>query len=255
MNPEISLDIFIPPSPAFENVHLLKTHDRHGLNNGVFMIEINDWSVKLLTAVLAFHHFRPMVELKYSEQSAMEEMLKDVGRKFFSQSSPKARNILLIITLEIYERKRRQSTTTLVQCVSRLCARKCQSSTSWIPCWRFADSFCWQQGRQAKPPHEVLDRDCWAAKIRTDIAARAERTRGRDIYFLAESTADRLAKGTEAHSLQNSVKTGFDNHPETEDTKWSSCLLRCWGVPHLLMEVIRGLDTLILVFLQFLYGI
>jgi hypothetical protein len=84
MNPQISLDIFIPPSPEFDDVHLLKTHDRHGLNNGVFLIKINDWSVKLLTAVLAFHHFRPVVELKYSEQSALDEMLKDVGRNFFT---------------------------------------------------------------------------------------------------------------------------------------------------------------------------
>lgn len=88
MNPQISLDIFIPPSPEFDHVNLLKTHDRHGLNNGVFLIKVNDWSVKLLTTVLAFHHFKPMVELKYSEQSAMEEMLKDVGRNFFIFQSP-----------------------------------------------------------------------------------------------------------------------------------------------------------------------
>ena len=101
MNPQISLDIFIPPSPEFDYVNLLKTHDRHGLNNGVFLIKINDWSVKLLTAVLAFHHFRPVVELKYSEQSALDEMLNDVGRNFFIQQSPNVRNLLLIITLEI----------------------------------------------------------------------------------------------------------------------------------------------------------
>jgi galactosyl transferase GMA12/MNN10 family len=101
MNPQISLDIFIPPSPEFDYVNLLKTHDRHGLNNGVFLIKINDWSVKLLTAVLAFHHFRPAVELKYSEQSALDEILKGVGRNFFIQQSPNARNMLLIIALEI----------------------------------------------------------------------------------------------------------------------------------------------------------
>jgi hypothetical protein len=101
MNPQISLDIFIPPSPEFDYVNLLETHDRHGLNNGVFLIKINDWSVKLLTAVLAFHHFRPVVELKYSEQSALDEMLKDVGRNFLIQQSPNAMNMLLIITLEI----------------------------------------------------------------------------------------------------------------------------------------------------------
>ena len=101
MNSQISLDTFIPPSPEFDYVNLLKTHDRHGLNNGVFLIKVNYWSVKLLTAVLAFRHFRPLVELKYSEQSALDEMLNDVGRNFFIQQSPNVRTLLLIITLEI----------------------------------------------------------------------------------------------------------------------------------------------------------
>jgi hypothetical protein len=99
MNPQISLNTFIPPSPEFDYVNLLKTHDRHGLNNGVFLIKVNDWSVKLLTAVVSFHHFRPLVELKYSEQSALEEMLKDVGSSFFIQQSSYVRNMLLIIIL------------------------------------------------------------------------------------------------------------------------------------------------------------
>jgi hypothetical protein len=63
------------------------------------MIKVNDWSVKLLTAVVSFHYFRLLVELKYSEQSALEEMLKDVGSNFFIQSSSNVRNMLLIITL------------------------------------------------------------------------------------------------------------------------------------------------------------
>jgi hypothetical protein len=102
MNPQISLDVFVPPSPEFDYVNLLKTHDRHGLNNGVFLIRINEWSVKVLTAVLAFHHFKPMVELKYSEQSALDEILKDVSRNFFIQQSQNAKNRLLIITLGKY---------------------------------------------------------------------------------------------------------------------------------------------------------
>ncbi len=78
MNPSISLDIFIPPSPEFSYINLLYTHDRNGLNNGVFLLRVNDWSVRLLSAVIAFHHFRPEVKLKYTEQSALEEMIEDV---------------------------------------------------------------------------------------------------------------------------------------------------------------------------------
>jgi len=78
MNPQISLDLFIPPSPEFSYVNLLATNDRHGLNNGCFLIRVNAWAVKLLTATIAFHTFRPEVKLQYSEQSALEEMIEDV---------------------------------------------------------------------------------------------------------------------------------------------------------------------------------
>ncbi|KAH8749847.1 hypothetical protein F5882DRAFT_525098 [Hyaloscypha sp. PMI_1271] len=59
MNPQIPLDVFIPPSPEFDYVNLLATGDRHGLNDGCFLIKIKDWSVKLLSGVISFHHFKP----------------------------------------------------------------------------------------------------------------------------------------------------------------------------------------------------
>lgn len=36
MNPNIPLEIFIPPSPEFTYVNMLATNDRHGRNNGFF---------------------------------------------------------------------------------------------------------------------------------------------------------------------------------------------------------------------------
>ncbi|RDW64042.1 hypothetical protein BP5796_10544 [Coleophoma crateriformis] len=77
MNPNIPLDVFIPPQPEFDYVNLLVTNDRNGLNNGVFLIRVNDWSVKLLSGIISYHFFRPQVELKYTEQSGMEEMIED----------------------------------------------------------------------------------------------------------------------------------------------------------------------------------
>ncbi|KAL3423529.1 galactosyl transferase gma12 mnn10 family protein [Phlyctema vagabunda] len=77
MNPEIPLDIFIPPTPEFDYVNVLATNDQHGLNNGCFLIRVSAWSVKLLSATIAFHIFRPEVELKYSEQSALEQMINE----------------------------------------------------------------------------------------------------------------------------------------------------------------------------------
>lgn len=113
MNPNIPLDIFIPPKPEFDYVNVLATNDRHGLNNGCFLIRINPWSVKLLSAVIAFHTFKPDVELKYSEQSALEEMIEDV-------SYPPALNMKHSLTcgLELLEAVGSPCSPILVQCVS-----------------------------------------------------------------------------------------------------------------------------------------
>ncbi|MCJ1305653.1 hypothetical protein MMC08_008468 [Hypocenomyce scalaris] len=76
MNPNVPLDIFIPPS-AFPHIHLLVTADPHGLNNGVFFIKVHPWSVELITAVVAFPYYRPETELQYRDQSALFEVLKE----------------------------------------------------------------------------------------------------------------------------------------------------------------------------------
>jgi hypothetical protein len=74
MNPNLPLEMFIPPS-GLEDIHLLTTNDRNGLNNGVFFFKVNQWSLKFFSAALAFGHYNPDVKLKYTEQSAMEEVL------------------------------------------------------------------------------------------------------------------------------------------------------------------------------------
>jgi hypothetical protein len=86
MNPQIPLDVFIPPSPEFDDVNMLVTHDRHGLNNGCFLIRVSPWAIKLLSGVIAYHNFRPEVELKYTEQSALEAMINDVSQPLLSPS-------------------------------------------------------------------------------------------------------------------------------------------------------------------------
>ena len=92
MNPQIPLDVFIPPGPEFNYVNVLVTNDKHGLNNGCFLIRINPWAVKLLSAVIAFHTFKPEVKLQYSEQSALEEMIEDVCLQSSSRSHRKTNN-------------------------------------------------------------------------------------------------------------------------------------------------------------------
>jgi len=111
MNPQIPLDVFIPPSPEFDYVNLLATSDRHGLNDGCFLIKINDWSVKLLSGVISFHHFRPQVQLKYSEQSALEEMIEDVSLLSHMQSEP------LTPTTALLAQGCCEGSPVLVQCI------------------------------------------------------------------------------------------------------------------------------------------
>lgn len=58
-----------------QNINLLITQDTRGLNAGVFMIRVSEWSVNFLSDVIAFRHFKPDVELPFDEQTAMEQLL------------------------------------------------------------------------------------------------------------------------------------------------------------------------------------
>ncbi|KAI9817780.1 MAG: hypothetical protein M1827_000899 [Pycnora praestabilis] len=76
MNPNIPIELFLPPSPDFDHVHLLVTHDWNGLNNGVFPVRVHPWSVELFAAVLSFPNYSPSYELVFRDQSALEQVLK-----------------------------------------------------------------------------------------------------------------------------------------------------------------------------------
>ncbi|KAJ4324848.1 hypothetical protein N0V94_001077 [Neodidymelliopsis sp. IMI 364377] len=65
------------PNKPLAEVNLLVTNDLNGLNNGIFLLRVSPWSVSLFTAILAFRHYNPTLELKFTEQSAMELVLKD----------------------------------------------------------------------------------------------------------------------------------------------------------------------------------
>ena len=78
MNPQIPLDIFVPPEPQFSNIHLVVTNDRNGLNNGVFMVRVSQWAFKLFASALSIREYQPDIPLKYTEQSGMEEAIKRV---------------------------------------------------------------------------------------------------------------------------------------------------------------------------------
>lgn len=75
-NPNVPLDIFLPPQ-EFSHVHLLVTADPNGLNNGVFFIKVDPWSIKLLSSVVAYRVFHPETQLTFRDQSALGEVLKE----------------------------------------------------------------------------------------------------------------------------------------------------------------------------------
>ncbi|KAK1147848.1 hypothetical protein N8T08_000361 [Aspergillus melleus] len=83
MNPNIPLEIFLPP-PHIKDVHMVLTKDWNGMNNGVFPIRVHPWSVELLSAAIAYPYIHPEVELYWPDQSALQFVLD--GSTYFSQS-------------------------------------------------------------------------------------------------------------------------------------------------------------------------
>ncbi|THW93325.1 hypothetical protein D6D18_06162 [Aureobasidium pullulans] len=77
LNPYVPLEIFLPPSPQFDDIHLLVTNDWNGLNNGVFPIRVNQWAVELLSAIVSSRYYKPDQDLTFRDQSAMDALLKD----------------------------------------------------------------------------------------------------------------------------------------------------------------------------------
>lgn len=80
LNPNIPAELFLPPETAdgeWNDIHMLVTYDWNGLNNGVFPIRVHPWSVSLLSAILAFRHYRPDADLTFRDQSAMAMLLEE----------------------------------------------------------------------------------------------------------------------------------------------------------------------------------
>lgn len=78
MNPNIPLETFLPPAGLPSPVNILVANDHNGLNDGAFFVRVGAWAVQLFNDVLAMPTLKPHVHLKYSEQSALEHMLKQV---------------------------------------------------------------------------------------------------------------------------------------------------------------------------------
>ena len=72
------LSAFVPPATKeYDKVNLITNNDGIGLNAGVFLFRVNEWSISLFNTILAFRYFRPDEELILAEQTAMEMIIKE----------------------------------------------------------------------------------------------------------------------------------------------------------------------------------
>ena len=78
MNDLIPLEAFLPPpTPQWTHVNLLAVNDLQGLNDGVFLLRVCEWSVYFLAAGLSFRQFRPEIALRYDEQGALNHLVRE----------------------------------------------------------------------------------------------------------------------------------------------------------------------------------
>lgn len=84
MNPNLPLEIFVPP-PEMSNTHLLASRDWNGLHSGVFFLRVHPWSVELLSAAIAYPVVKPDVQLMWLEQSALSNVLAE--NEYFARST------------------------------------------------------------------------------------------------------------------------------------------------------------------------
>ncbi|PPJ61354.1 hypothetical protein CBER1_11922 [Cercospora berteroae] len=75
MNKLIPLETFLPPNER-NDVHLLYTKDWNGLNNGVFLLRVLNWSLELLSSIVAYRSFKPEDKLPFTEHSAMDKVMQ-----------------------------------------------------------------------------------------------------------------------------------------------------------------------------------
>lgn len=81
-------DVSSNSSKNITEVNLLVTKDWNGLNNGIFLLRVNPWAVSLFSAILAFRHYKPDVDLPFTEQSAMEQIIRTEQFKNQTQFVP-----------------------------------------------------------------------------------------------------------------------------------------------------------------------
>src|SRR6266480_759303 len=76
MNQEVPLEIFEPP-PDFSDINWLAAKDSNGLNAGVFLLRVNQWSLNLLTRTMTYKHYHPGEDYRFDEQTILARLTEN----------------------------------------------------------------------------------------------------------------------------------------------------------------------------------
>jgi hypothetical protein len=84
MNQEVPLEIFEPPSD-FNHINWMAGKDYNGLNAGVFLLRVNQWSLNLLTRCMTYKHYHPDEEYVFEEQTILARLTEN-DEEFMKES-------------------------------------------------------------------------------------------------------------------------------------------------------------------------
>jgi len=71
-NPNIKLESFIPED---NKIHFIAARNRHGLNAGVMLLRVHEWTLDFLMRSISFAFFHKNKKLGFADQSALNDVL------------------------------------------------------------------------------------------------------------------------------------------------------------------------------------
>ncbi|KAK5092419.1 hypothetical protein LTR70_005546 [Exophiala xenobiotica] len=78
LNSLLPLEVFLPPANGkWDHINLLISNDKHGLNDGTFLVRVCEWSVYLFASGLSYPYYHPEKRLRNGEQGALQMVLAD----------------------------------------------------------------------------------------------------------------------------------------------------------------------------------
>lgn len=70
--------MFLPPA-EFEDIYMLGTKDHNGFNAGMMLLRVHEWTVKMLSEVIALRQLRPEIEYYFYDQGATKWIMERPG--------------------------------------------------------------------------------------------------------------------------------------------------------------------------------